>query len=99
VFKEALKSNELTGVDLTSTYKMTHESIEIGSEASFSLVELEDLKPFKTVNGFLTKLMSINPVNSVYLKGKKVVSNNKNLLGINEDKLRVAVEKIKDKLL
>lgn len=98
VLHEAWVSHELTGVSLMQAYLLTHAVFGSGSEASFSLVDLSALKPFSSIDEFLAKLMNSHPID-VYLKGKKVIENGKNLLKINEASLRKDVEKIKKKLL
>jgi len=99
ILKEAWNSHELTDISVEKTYAMTHKPLEEGKEASFSLVNMNELKPYRTTSEFLAKMMNVNTIQSVYLRGKKVVENNKNLLGINEGTLRKDVEKIKRKLL
>ncbi|MFA5406192.1 MAG: amidohydrolase family protein [Candidatus Nanoarchaeia archaeon] len=99
ILNEAWESYELTGVTINQAYTMTHEPFGPESEASFSLIDMSQLKPFKTVSEFVAKIMNKNAIKSVYLKGKEIVRDGKNLLGINEEKLRNEVTKIRERLI
>jgi|GEM_PF-2766110 len=99
ILKEAWRSHELKDAPIEEVYKMTHQPLSKGVEASFSLIDINKLKPFNSTSEFLAKLMNINAIKNVYLKGKKVIEKGKNYLGINESKLTKDVDNIKKKLL
>ncbi|MBD3312724.1 amidohydrolase family protein [archaeon] len=99
VLKEAWESHKKTGITIEQAYCLTHQQLAPGMDASFSLIDLKELKPFKTVSELLAKLMNVNAIKSVYVKGKEVIRGGENTLGVKEDKLRRSVEKIRDKIL
>jgi cytosine/adenosine deaminase-related metal-dependent hydrolase len=99
VLQEAWQSHKLTGISPLQAYHLTHKSLEVNEDASFSLINMQELKPFRSVSEFLAKLMNFNAIKSVYLKGKEVVREGENLLGINEKRLRKQVDRMKKKLL
>lgn len=99
VLKEAWESHKKTGITIEQAYSLTHQQLEPGMNATFSLINLQELKPFKTVSELLAKMMNYNAVKSVYIKGREVIRDGENTLGIKEDKLRRDVEKIRSKIL
>lgn len=99
IMNEALKSCEYTGVSFEEAYNMTNKGLSEGDQASFSLIDLAPLKPFNNINELTAKIMNSRKIRSVYLKGREVIRDGKNLLGINEEKLIKDVNKIRAKLL
>ncbi len=98
VLSECLRSVELTGVSVLQAYSMAVMPFEEGVSASFSLVDMSALKPFKSVDEFILKLMYLLPIKSVYLNGREVVVNGE-VVGFNFNRLFSKVNKIGRRLL
>ncbi len=98
VLSEALRAVELDGITPLQAYLLTHEKLIIGSNANFSLVDLSLIKPFKSINEFLLKLMSKPIIKSVFINGREVVSDGV-VLGINVESLNKKVLRARNRIL
>ncbi len=73
ILSEAWKTHELTGISLLEAYYLTHEHFGVGSPASFSLINLNKLRPFRTLDQFLINLFHLESVDKIFVGGKEIV--------------------------
>jgi len=99
ILKEAWMSHEHTGISIEDAYKMTHDELNEGNEASFSLWSLDELKPYSNTSELIAKIMNTNTIKKVYIKGKKIIDNGKLIMKLSEEKLIKDVEKAKKRVL